>query len=310
MSPILLWCLVLVAALAVLIKGADVFVDKAAEVARVFRVSDAVIGATLVALGTSLPELAASLASVFSGAGEFVAGTVVGSNVANICFIVGAASLAFRGLTVGPTLLRRDLPVMLFAALALALVSWRGGVSRAVGVLFLVLYIVYLVQSLKERPAPGEQGAERFRPALLLWLLASAAAIYLGAVYTVRSVEELTKLLGLADTSLLALTVVAVGSSLPELVVTLTAAKKQYHDISLGNIVGSNICNVFLVIGAPALIKPLPVSPSVTQVGLPFMLAASLLLWVFAQKGVMGRSAGIYLLAMFALFLGSLVGVF
>ncbi len=311
MPDILLWSLVLIAALAVLVKGADVFVDHAALLARVLGVPDFVVGVTLVALGTSLPELAASLVSVFTGAGEFVAGTVIGSNVANLAFIMGAAALAFRGFSVSPKLMRMDLPVMLLAALVISAMAINGSVSRGEGVILLLMYLLYLTYTVREQRRSGQVEKEgTFRPSLVVWIVAGAAAVYLGAEFTVRAVVELTKLLGLADVSLLALSVVAVGSSLPELVVSLAAAKKNYNDLSVGNVVGSNICNSFLVMGAPAVVKPLPVSAAVWQVGVPFMLAVSFIFWIFAQRGEIGRTPGLFLLLIFALFLGTLGGVF
>lgn len=311
MPQLLIWTLVLIAALAVLVKGADVFVDHAAALARALGVPDFVVGVTLVALGTSLPELAASLVSVFTGAGEFVAGTVIGSNVANIAFIMGAAALAFRGFSVSPKLLRMDMPVMILAALVVTLMAYNGQVSRGEGVILLLMYGLYLTHTVREqRRSQPEPKEGVFKASMIIWIIAGAGAVYLGAEFTVKAVLKLTELLGLADASILALTVVAVGSSLPELVVSLTAAKKNYNDLSVGNVVGSNICNSFLVMGAPAVIKPLPVSAAVWGVGVPFMIAVSFIFWIFAQRGVVGRTPGMFLLLIFALFLGALVGVF
>ena len=311
MPDLLIWSLVLIVALTVLIKGADVFVDHAAALARALGVPDFVVGVTLVALGTSLPELAASLFSVFTGAGEFVAGTVIGSNVANITFIMGVAALAFRGFSISPKLVRMDIPVMLLAALVITLMAWNGGVSRGEGVILVLMYGLYLAHTVREQrrsqPEP-KQGV--FKASMIIWIIGGAVGVYFGAEFTVKAVIKLTELLGLADASILALTVVAVGSSLPELVVSLTAAKKNYNDLSVGNVVGSNICNSFLVMGAPAIVKPLPVSAAVWGVGVPFMVAASLIFWFFAQRGVVGRTPGLFLLMIFVLFLGTLGKVF
>jgi len=311
LTEILLWFLVLAAALAVLLKGADIFVERAALVAASLGVPDFLVGVTLVALGTSLPELAASVASVMGGAGEFVAGTVIGSNVANLAFIMGAAALAFKGFTITPKLMRRDIPVMLVAAAVLGLMSMDGVVSRPEGLVLMAMYVLYLVQSVGQQR--GGEAVERrgeFKAVWIVWLVVGAAAVYAGAEFTVRAVVSLTRLLGLADASILALTVVAVGPSLPELVVSLVAAKKSYHDLSVGNVVGSNICNSFLVMGAPAVAAPLPVSAAVAGVGVPFMLAASFIFWVFAHQGGVGRIQGLFLLLLFVLFLGMLGGVF
>lgn len=306
----LIWIAVLVVALAVLLKGADVFVDQATGLARSLGVPQFLIGVTLVAVGTSLPELAAAIFSVLDGAGEFVAGTVIGSNVANICFIMGTAALAFRGVKVGPELAKADMPVMLLAAVALALTCLDGVFSLGEAIVFLAMYGMYIVYGIRQQKSSKEEKQGKFKPIVILWLALSAAAVYFGAQYTVTAVIRLTAILGLSDTSILALTLVAVGSSLPELVVTLNAAKKKFYDLSLGNVLGSNICNSFLVMGAPGLIAPLPVSQGVLMVGVPFMLGSSLLILVFAQSGNITRLAGGFLLAMFLLFLGKTVGVF
>ena len=310
LSELLLWFAVLAASLAVLLKGADIFVEQASGLARTLGVPEIIIGVSLVALGTSLPELAAALASVFTGEGEFVAGTVVGSNVANVCFILGTAALAFKGFSVSGQMKRLDLPVLVASALVLSLMLMDGSVSMGEGIILLAMYGIYISQTLRQQAASDQEPQGKFRPIVILWLVLGGAAVYFGAEYTVKAVTELTVLLGLADTSLLALTVVAVGSSLPELVVTLTAAKKQYFDLAVGNVVGSNICNSFLVAGLPALVKPLPSSDVVGKVGLPFMLAATLLFFVMSHTGRVSRHSGVLLLLIFVLFLGKTVGLF
>ncbi|MCB2187303.1 MAG: calcium/sodium antiporter [Deltaproteobacteria bacterium] len=309
MPAYLLWSLVLLASLAALIKGADIFVEHCARLARALGVPHYIIGVTLVALGTSLPELAASLASVFSGAGEFVAGTVVGSNVANILFILGAAIVAFRGFLFSRNIVQEDMPVLLLAAMVISLFLWDGRVSRFEGSLLVVMYGVYLLHTLR-RQAESELAAEGgFRPVTILWLGLSGALVWLGADFTVKACVQLTALMGLGDTSLLAITVVAVGSSLPELLVSLAAARKKYYELSLGNVVGSNICNSFAVLGLPALVKPLPSSELVNGVGLPYMLAASLLLLIYGQRESAGTMSGLFFLILFVAYLGQVLGL-
>lgn len=310
MPPLLIWSLVLLAALAALIKGADIFVEQSAKVARVLGAPDVIIGVTLVALGTSLPELAASMASALSGAGEFAAGTVVGSNTANILFILGAAALAFRGFSFSLSLLSFDLPIMILVALVISLMLHGGAVDWPEGLILLAMYGIYLFMVAGRQADEALPTEGKFKLSMIVWLVVGGAAVWLGADYTVTSAVKLTELLGLGDTALLAITVVAVGSSLPELVVTLTAARKRYHDLSVGNVVGSNICNSTLVLGAPALVRPVPTSPVVDGVGIPFMLAASLIIYVLAQRGEVGRHAGLMMLLVFALYLGKIVGAF
>ena len=302
---IILWSAVLLASLAVLLKGAEVFVSKAALVALNLGISYTVIGITLVALGTSLPELAAGAASVFKGAGEFVAGTVVGSNTANICFILGITAIVFGKFKLSGHIMRRDAPVMAVAAVILSLITVNGVIGRIEGLILFLLYPTYLVFA---SGGPGERPDKsgRLKKRTITYLVLSAAAIFIGAEFTVRSVVRLTEILGLADTSILALTVVAIGSSLPELVVSMAAAKKGFFDMCLGNVVGSNICNSLLVVGAPALISPLPASRILIEIGLPFMLAATFILPVVSIGGSFGRISGTFMLALFAGFIAAL----
>ena len=306
---IALWCAVLLGALAVLVVGADRFVEHAAAAARAYGVPQFVVGASIVAVGTSLPELAASLASVFHGAGGFVAGTVVGSNVTNILLVLGAAAVAFRGgVSISTRIARLDVPVMLLAAVVITLMMSDGKVSGMEGGLLLVMYAVYLSQSLRQREAPSERHDERLGRWWWAWMAGGAVGVWVGARWTVRASVELTHLLGLGDVAIVALSVVAVGSSLPELVVSLAAARRAYYEMSVGNVVGSNICNSMLVLGLPALVRPLPVAPSVMHVGVGFMLGATVVLMAYGQVGAVGRHAGLLMLLAFALFIMQLVG--
>lgn len=307
MAEILFWSLFLAAALAVLLKSAEVFVAKSALLALNLGVSDALIGITLVALGTSLPELASGLFSVAEGADEFVVGTVAGSNVANLCLVLGAAALAYNRFKVSGDILRRDVTVMVLATLLLSLASFNGVIARWEGLALFSLYPAYLlIVAGAYRSGPSRERVGKIKFWTIPALFVSGAGIYLGAKYTVSGVIRLTTLLGLGDTSVLALTVVAVGSSLPELVVSLTAAKRGHFDMCLGNVVGSNICNSLLVAGGPALLTPLAVSPMVTGAGLPFMLTATLLMTMLALRRSFGRAAGAILVLVFTAFLASL----
>ena len=320
MTPIVIWSVVFTVSLSVLIKGADIFTDQSGKLAKIIGIPDIVIGATLVALGTSLPELAACLYSVLTGSGEFVAGTVIGSNISNIAFILGATSFAFGGITISKKIFSFDLPMLILSVVLLSITSMDGSIGILEGSALFVMYLLYLFYIIRNKDPETKTNGESISPGMFFHLILSILCIYFGAEYTVRSVVELSNVFGFKDTSFMALTVVAIGSSLPELIVTVTAARKKMYDMSVGNIIGSNICNTFLITGLPSIIKPLPVTDAVFKTGIPFMSAITLAFYFLTnprflfnrhaknQNGTLGRITGGFFLLIFILYLWSLTG--
>jgi len=259
-----------------------------------------------------LPELATSIFSVFKGATEFIAGNVIGSNIANILLVVGVAAIISKSLKINWDIVTVDLPMLLASAFALALVLWDGVFSFGEAVVLLIGYIIYVEYYLamhrnSVKPLEKKEKMSWKIPAILI---VSAIGIYFGAEYTVRSVIELTKILGFKDTSILALSAVAIGTSLPELTVSITAALKKNYEIALGNALGSNIFNSFVVMSIPRLFSKITVSQSVITIGIPFMLAASLLFFVSTFPKVVTRYEGKIYVLIFLLFLAKLFGLF
>lgn len=316
-----------VAGLVVLYFGADFFIKGAARLARSFGVSQFVIGMTVVGFGTSAPELAVNLSAAFSGSYEMALGNVVGSNLANVGLILGIAAM-IRPLAVQMRLLAKELPVMILTALLLWGLAWNGEVSRLDGALFLCGFValtVYIFKSARhEDPTVKEELAE-FAEQLedggetgnhpsvepekinltvsLLQAIGGLAGLIGGAELMVRAAVEIARSYGLSEL-LIGLTIVSVGTSLPELASSAIAAWKGDTDIAVGNVIGSNIFNILLILGATALIHPLPVAPSLLRVEIPLMLAFMILLLVFMRRRMrITRGEGIVLFLAYAGFI-------
>ena len=273
---------------ALLIKGADMLVDGGAGIALKSGVSHLVVGLTVIAFGTSAPELAASLTAAFKGSGDICFGNVVGSNVANIALVLGVTS--FLGpVAVNRLLIRWEIPFLI----GITALTWYIGLSRNVGHLigagFLVLFGIYLFHCVKSPPVPieveEEKAGKRF-VVLLIMVVLGIAGLGFGGILFVNGARDIARMFGVSE-AVIGLTVVALGTSLPELITSVIAAVKGHSDISLGNVVGSNIFNILLVIGATASIHPYTISPDryLNTVGLPMMMGVAVLLLPFSMRG-------------------------
>lgn len=301
----------------ILIRGSDVFVDAAADLARIWRVSELVIGLTLVSIGTSLPELASSLYAAATGETEFVFGNVAGSCITNITLILGAGIFLSGGMDFPVRVLSRDAVLMMicFALSALAVfflpVSGPGelparGMTRSFGFLLLVIaavYCLYLVKNPGDAPAGEHAGGKNpsaWRCAALLVL--SFAMILLGSKMLVDiSIWGAAKL----KVSMLVIssTIVAFGTSLPELAVTVAGVLKKKPSLAIGNIVGSNIFNILLIFGGCAAIRPLKLSTPAIHANTLMMLGCGILLCVFMATGKrLSRREGAALFLAYPLF--------
>lgn len=313
--PGMLGSLFLVAAGALLLALAgDRLVDSAVVLARKARLTPAVIGLTIVAAGTSLPELFVSATAALAGTPEIALGNVIGSNIANVGLVLGVCALVAT-IPVGRGILRFDYPVMLAVSLALPPICWNGILSRLEGALAVAVLIGYLAWSLAlARRAAGSLPAAGALPAaalgshswaLLLWLLAAFAGLGLGARFLVIGAVDIARALGISE-RVVGLTIVAVGTSLPELVASAAAALKQQHDMAVANIVGSNLFNLLGILGVTALIRPLAVDPAMLRFDIPVMIGFALLLLPMLRDLVLSRAEGGVLLACYAAYLAAL----
>lgn len=321
MAGVAVWAGVFVVSLAFLVKSSDAFTGAAERIGLSKGVSPFVIGITVVALGTSLPELMSSILAVIQGSPEIVVGNVVGSNIANILLILGASAYFSKGISVDRDLVRVDLPLLIGSAFVLVIAAWDGAftaVEGAISILALVVYLHYTVaekdeeeseftEEVLEEAEEREQGNGHVGWTTYGVLLGSIVFIFLGARYTVTSIVEIAGLLGIGA-EFVAVTAVAIGTSLPELVVSITAARKGQPEIAVGNILGSNIFNALAVMGVPSFIGVLTIPSSILSFGLPVMVIATLMYFFTTQNREITRWEGATLLLMYLLFIYALLG--
>jgi len=312
----------LIAGLIILLKGADCLVDGAVGLAKKFGVSPLIIGLTVVAMGTSAPEVAASITAAAKGLGDTAIGNVYGSNIANLALIGGICAI-ISPIIVSTDVLRKELPAMLVSALlllpALAIDSY---LSRDESVLLLVLfaglvaYTVYMgLQQAKTSPTVSEHADKHLKTkqrslgANIVYVLVGLVALAIGADLAVRGAVVLGKAIGLSD-AVIGLTIMAIGTSLPELVTCVNATLKGHDDLSIGNLVGSNVFNTLLVVGAAGTIEPFQVSPRLIGTDYWVMIGVSLAFTAMAFfKKTITRLNGTILLAVYILYMIYLFGM-
>ena len=284
----------LILGLVLLIYGADKLVEGASSVAAKLGVSAFIIGLTVVAFGTSMPEMVVNIIASFSGNSGLAIGNVIGSNTINILVVVGITAIV-RPLTVLGSTIRIEIPYSLLAAVVLfflandmlidgAEASILSRVDGLILVTFLGLFLYYTYYSAKsDKYAPVAQVKDRKNYISILMIVGGILGLYFGGKLIVDSATEIARSLGVSD-AIIGLTVVAVGTSLPELVTSVVAAYKGNADIAIGNVLGSNIFNIFMVLGISSLIRPLPFYPA-ANIDIVVAGLASILLFVFALFG-------------------------
>lgn len=289
-----------------LIKGADWFVDGASKIADRFGIPQLVIGLTIVAMGTSAPEAAVSITSALKGNAGITIGNVVGSNIMNVLVILGLTAV-IRAIAVKKSTIRYEIPFTIGITVVLAVLGLADNtVSRLDGVILWVLMIVYLLYLLR-MAKKGQDVLEDVPeltekdtlPRMILSILIGGALIVWGADVTVDAATELALIFGMSD-RLIGLTIVAFGTSLPELVTSVTAAVKGKADIAVGNIVGSNIFNILFVVGTTALITPVVYSANFLVDSIVAVATMVLLLICVLPKKKLGRLGGVVMLAGYA----------
>ena len=289
-----------------LVKGADWFVEGASKVAEKFGIPQLVIGLTIVAIGTSLPEAAVSVSAALKGSAEITIGNIVGSNIMNVLLILGITSV-IKPIAVQKSTVRYELPFVIAVS---ALLMGLGYIDHVVGhtdgiILWglLICYLVYLLMMAKKGENAQEETPEGNKPMpvwkMIVLIIVGAVMIVIGSDVAVDAATALARIFGMSE-RLIGLTIVAFGTSLPELVTSATAALKGKADIAVGNIVGSNIFNILFVVGTSALITPVAYAANFFVDSI-VCIATVVLLWVLVVKNKrLGRMGGVCMLACYA----------
>ncbi len=312
---------VLLIGFAALIKGADFFVDGSASVAKRLKVPGVIIGLTIVAMGTSAPELAVSVSAGLSGSNAIAVSNVVGSNIFNLLAVLGICAI-LKPLPVGQEIKKRDYPLSLLFTLAVFLLAGNlvlsgqckniHDMNETAGTLFrwnglvliaaFILYLLYTIHIAKKNRLQAEEEIELLTPfQCAVYIVGGIIAIILGGQLVVDSAEKLALAFGMSET-LVGLTIVAIGTSLPELVTSVVAAKKGVNGMAAGNVVGSNIFNLLLILGVSSTIHPVQIMVA-SFVDLGMLLGVSLIAYAFIFTGRrVSRVEGGVMVLMYALY--------
>ncbi|SHJ37946.1 calcium/sodium antiporter [Pseudobutyrivibrio xylanivorans] len=301
-----------------LIKGADFFVEGASAVAKKLHVPALVIGMTIVAMGTSLPELSVSVTASMAGSNQLAIGNVVGSNIFNLMVVLGSCAL-FSVLEVADDTIKKDFPFSVICAIALMVMGIIGyEVGHIDGALLLVAFIIFLISMLnaakKSRKAAAHEAEVEVEEEIvdlptwlcIVYIIGGAVAIKFGGDWVVDSCTTLALKFGMSET-LVGLTIVALGTSLPELVTSVVAAKKNELDMAIGNVVGSNIFNILLILGTAAAISPVTFM-AVNAIDIMILVGFSVVVWMmcFFKKNL-GKIQGIMMLALYVGYLAYII---
>lgn len=286
-----------------LVKGADVFVDSASGIATKLGVPTLVIGLTIVAFGTSMPELAVSVTAALEKANEIAVGNVVGSNLFNL-LVVGGLSACIYPVIVNPAIMKRDWPLSTLAATILFLFLLPDlTIGRLEAIILLICFGILLYVQIKHTKNEENTKKEEHRsmPKLILFLLIGITGIVLGGKLTVEGATSLAKTLGLSET-LIGLTIVAIGTSLPELVTSVVAAKKGENEIAMGNIIGSNLFNILCILGISSVLSPIHVEMT-ALIDTGILAIISLIFWFICKKHPLDKKVGSIMLCTYFIYM-------
>jgi len=301
-----------VVAMGVLIWGADVLVNQSERIALQFNIPEFIIGATLIALGTSLPEMAASIAASYNGRSQIAIANVIGSNILNITLVLATVFMIAKKINPNRDFFAKDSTWALVPVLVFILMILDGVISRFDAILLLLLmgaYLIFLLQDAKSLLADEVEIDEkevfswgRIIPMLFLGL----TFVILGAHFTIESASSIAKSFGISEW-VIGIIMVSLGTSLPELTVSITAALKGKVDMAIGNIIGSNMANTTVVLGAAALVKPMTINANNYIFDIATMLVATLILVFITANKLYSKPAGISLFIILGLFLNNTI---
>ena len=327
---LIIWLLIFCVSLFVLIKAADYFTESAEKIGLAFHIPDFIVGSTIVTLGTTMPELGTSILAILKNQTEIVAANALGSNIANILLVIGLTAIVGRLLLVKKAIMETDLPLLAAATALMVIVMWDRVITFGEGLVAVIAFIAYIgylifeerkITVTPEGILPGQdlpltrqkRYLARKKERKFFWgyfptLVLSMAVVYLSSDWTVRSIISVSGILKVSS-SLVAMIILALGTSMPELVIAITAVKKGKYEIALGNVFGANIFNALIVLGLPALFRDLKVDALTFSVGIPFLIGATVLYIFSALTKKITRLDGIIYLLIYLLFLAKLTGL-
>ena len=304
--------IMLVVGFVLLIKGADFFVEGSSGIAKKLRIPSIVIGLTVVSMGTSLPELSASTQAALAGSNEIAISNVVGSNLFNLMVVVGCCAIMAK-ISVDDTMVKRDIPISIGAAILLAVLGVIGfAIGRIDAAILLCLFIAFVtmlvVYAMKNRTSndDGDETKDRSAIVSLLFIIGGVAAVVFGGDFVVKSAKDIAVSFGMSE-NLVGLTIVAVGTSLPELVTSIVAARKNEVELALGNAVGSNIFNVLGILGVAGVISPMTVITD-NLIDIAILVVFSAIVWaVSAKKRRLDKIDGVWMVLLYVAFAAYIV---
>lgn len=313
---ILLWLGALVASLTLLVFSADYFTRAAERIGLYFGLSSFIVGATIVSVGSSMPELATSIFGVLNGVSNFPVSNAIGSNIANCLLVGGVCSIAVGTLKVDEKLIDVDLPFFFISTALFIMLVLDGTITWIDSLIMLTLLVVFTLYTIfdqeKGKIATLVSKALTKKPTLnftdAIFIIGGAVGIFISADFTIRSVTELASILNISS-SIVAMLAVALGTSLPELVVSLRASMAGKHSIALGNIFGSNTFNILAVTGIPAFFGKVTISPEALSIGIPFLVVTSLAFIFTTSDDRIQKWEGYALLVLYVAFVGKLTGL-
>ncbi|MFK7932789.1 MAG: calcium/sodium antiporter [Saprospiraceae bacterium] len=302
----LLYLGLFVVSLTVLLKGSDVFVAAAEKIGLSFGISPFIIGVTIVAFGTSLPELASSIVAVLANESEIVVGNVVGSNITNVALVLGIVAIIGGRVKIIKDIMNTDIPLLLVSAVLMWFVLTDGQVSIIEAIILLLGLVIFLIYSFKsgdENDSIEERIVVDWKQYLLM--LVGGVLVYFGAEYTIVAISELSAQAGIPP-EIIALSLVALGTSLPELVVSIAAARKGNTEMAVGNVLGSNIFNTYAVMSIPRFFGVLVIPVDVLSFSLPLMFGITLLFSVMCLSRTISQWEGWMLVLIYIFFIATL----
>ncbi len=282
----------------VIVKSADYFTQSAEKIGLYIGLSPFIVGTIILSIGTSLPELATSIAAVFQHHSEIVVADVVGSNTTNILLVVGLSIVFTKNTTLDHNASLVDLPILVASAFFVYLSFIEGNFNIIQGVFFLLALAVYVSYAASTKKVFLEENDSKLSLKDPLLLILSVVFLNFGSKYTIKSIVQIATILNISP-GVIAATAIALGTSLPELLVSVTAAKKGKLDIAIGNVIGSNIFNAFGVIGISSIFGEIHIGQSTAKIGIPYMLISTLLLVFVVQNKKLSKWVGITFLILY-----------